>query len=111
MRRCPSLPAEVRSAFPTATEISPDWHLRMQAVVQRHVDAAVSKTVNLPSTATPADVRDIYLKAWKAKVKGVTVYRYGSREDQVLTFAAPPGMPVQAPADFSGGCAQRSCEF
>lgn len=111
VRRCPSLPAEVRSAFPTATEISPDWHLRMQAVVQRHVDAAVSKTVNLPSTATPADVRDIYLKAWKAKVKGVTVYRYGSREDQVLTFAAPPGMPVQAPADFSGGCAQRSCEF
>lgn len=110
VRRCPSLPADVRAAFPTATEISAEWHLRMQAVVQRHVDAAVSKTVNLPFTATPADVRDIYLKAWKGKVKGVTVYRYGSREGQVLTFAAPPGIPVRAPADFSGGCAQRSCE-
>lgn len=111
VRRCPSLPADVRAAFPTAAEIAPEWHLRMQAVVQRHVDAAVSKTVNLPASATVADVRGIYLSAWTAKAKGVTVYRYGSREGQVLSYAAPPPVPVQAPADFSGGCPGRSCEF
>ena len=71
---------EVRAAFPTAAEIAPEWHLRMQAAVQRHVDAAVSKTVNLPAAATVDDVRAIYLAAWKAKVKGIKVYRYDSRE-------------------------------
>ena len=57
VRGCPQLPAAVRAAFPTAAEIAPEWHLRMQAAVQRHVDAAVSKTVNLPATATVDDVR------------------------------------------------------
>ena len=62
----------------------------MQAAVQRHVDAAVSKTVNLPADATVDDVRAIYLAAWKAKVKGITVYRYGSRQGQVLSYVALP---------------------
>lgn len=103
------LPAEVRAAFPTAAEIAPRWHLRMQAAVQRHVDAAVSKTINLPNTASVDDIRAIYLAAWKAKVKGITVYRYGSREAQVLSYAAP--VVAHADADFSGGCAGRVCEF
>ena len=89
VRGYPQLPAEVRSAFPTAAEIDPAWHLRVQAAAQRHVDAAVSKTINLPATATVDDVREIYLAAWRAKVKGITVYRYGSREGQVLSYAAP----------------------
>jgi ribonucleoside-diphosphate reductase alpha chain len=105
------LPAEVRAAFPTAAEIAPEWHLRMQAAVQRRVDAAVSKTVNLPATATVEDVRAIYLAAWKAKVKGITVYRYGSRAGQVLSYAAPEPVLAQADTEFSGGCAGRSCEF
>lgn len=105
------LPAEVRAAFPTASEIAPEWHLRMQRAVQRHVDAAVSKTVNLPAAATVDDVRAIYLAAWKARVKGITIYRYGSREGQVLTFAAPEPVLAQAECDFSGGCAGRVCEF
>ena len=105
------LPAEVRAAFPTAAEIAPEWHLRMQAAVQRHVDAAVSKTVNLPATATVDDIRAIYLAAWKAKVKGITVYRYGSRETQVLSYAAPEPVLAQADTEFSGGCVGRSCEF
>ena len=111
VRGYPGLPADVRAAFPTAAEISPEWHLRMQAAVQRHVDAAVSKTVNLPATATVDDVRAIYLAAWKAKVKGITVYRYGSREGQVLSYAAPEPVLARADTEFSGGCAGRVCEF
>jgi ribonucleoside-diphosphate reductase alpha chain len=105
------LPAEVRSAFPTAAEMAPAWHLRVRAATRRHVDAAVSKPINLPATATVDDVREIYLAAWKAKVKGITVYRYGSREGQVLFYAAPQPALAQADTEFSGGCAGRSCEF
>ncbi|KMV20933.1 ribonucleoside-diphosphate reductase, adenosylcobalamin-dependent [Mycobacterium heckeshornense] len=111
VRGCSQLPAGVRAAFPTASEISPEWHLRMQAAVQRNVDAAVSKTINLPASTTIEDIRNIYLAAWKAKVKGITVYRYGCREGQVLTFAAPQSPIPQADSEFSGGCAGRTCEF
>ncbi len=111
VRGYPHLPAEVRAAFPIAAEIAPEWHLRMQAEIQRHVDAAVSKTVNLPATATVDDVRAIYLAAWRAKAKGITVYRYGSREGQVLSYAAPEPELARADKDFSGGCAGRTCEF
>jgi len=66
---------------------------------------------NLAATATIDDIREIYLGAWKAKVKGITVYRYGSREGQVLTFAVPePGVP-HADTELSGGCAGHACEF
>jgi ribonucleoside-diphosphate reductase alpha chain len=105
------LPAEVRAAFPTAAEITPEWHLRMQAAVQRHVDAAVSKTINLPADATVEDIRGIYLAAWKAKVKGITAYRYGSRRGQVLSYVAPDQALLSADATFSGGCVGHICEF
>jgi ribonucleoside-diphosphate reductase alpha chain len=111
VRGYPQLPEEIRAAFPTAAEIAPEWHLRMQAAVQRHVDAAVSKTINLPAAATIDDVRAIYLAAWKAKVKGITIYRYGSRREQVLTYAAPEPVLAQADTEFSGGCVGRVCEF
>jgi len=115
VRGYPKLPADVRAAFPTAAEITPQWHLRMQAAFQRHVDAAVSKTVNLPAEATVDDVRAIYLAAWKAKVKGITVYRYGSRQGQVLSYVSPSPAPEQAllsaDAAFSGGCVGHICEF
>lgn len=62
-------------------------------------------------TATVDDVRAIYLAARKAKVKGITVYRYGSREGQVLSYAAPDAVLAQADTAFSGGCIGRSCEF
>jgi len=111
VRADPHVPAEVRAAFPTAAEIAPQWHLRMQAAVQRHVDAAVSKTVNLPPDATVDQVREIYLAAWKAKVKGITVYRYGSRQQQVLSYVTPEQALLCADATFSGGCVGRMCEF
>ena len=107
VRQLPGLPADVRAAFVTALEIAPAWHLKMQAAVQHHVDAAVAKTINLPADATPADVRAIYLAAWRAGVKGITVYRYGARPGQVLTLATPgpqPGTAVQIHDAYSGGC-------
>ncbi len=110
-----SVPSDVRAAFPTALDIEPKWHLRMQAAVQRFVDAAVSKTVNLPAHATVEDVRDLFLSAWRARVKGITVYRYGSKPDQALSILAPHEAPLSSPVrvhtEFSGGCAAHTCEF
>jgi ribonucleoside-diphosphate reductase alpha chain len=86
----------------------------MQAAVQRHVDAAVAKTVNLPAEATVGDVREIYLSAWRARVKGITVYRYGSRPGQVFTLVDPGATPaarVKVVDSFSGGCSGHLCEF
>lgn len=80
------LSAEVKSLFQTALELSPGAHLKVQATFQRHTDNAVSKTINLPSSCTVADVRAIYQQAWEAKLKGVTVFRYGCKGDQVLTL-------------------------
>ncbi len=84
----PGIPPETRSLFRTALELSSEDHLRVQAAFQRHVDNAVSKTVNLPESATPEEVRAIYERAWTLKVKGITVYRYGSKESQVLRLGS-----------------------
>ncbi|MDR1777954.1 MAG: vitamin B12-dependent ribonucleotide reductase [Desulfovibrio sp.] len=78
------LPAGLRRVFVTAMDIEPIWHLRMQAAFQRHTDNAVSKTVNLPNTATEQDIYDIYWTAYKEGCKGVTVYRDGCKSVQVL---------------------------
>jgi ribonucleoside-diphosphate reductase alpha chain len=109
------VPADVRRAFVTAFEIAPEWHVRMQAAVQRHVDAAVSKTVNLPADATVEAVQHLYAEAWRAGAKGITVYRYGSRPGQVLTLVSPvrrDGLPpVRVDPGYAGGCAGYACEF
>ena len=105
-------PADVRRAFVTAAELAPESHLRMQEAFQRHVDGAVSKTVNLPAEATVEDVAAIYADAWRQKVKGVTVYRYGSRPGQVLTRLGDEanGAAVRVAAEYAGGCLIRPCE-
>lgn len=78
VRSNPRVPADLRAAFPTAVEVAPEWHVRMQTAVQRHVDAAVSKTVLLPDTASVEVVRQVFLAAWRAGSKGITVFRSGS---------------------------------
>jgi ribonucleoside-diphosphate reductase alpha chain len=79
------IPDHLKELFRIAPEISPEFHVRMQAEVQKHVDNAVSKTVNLPENATPADIRGIYTLARSLGCKGITVYRYGSKPEQVLS--------------------------
>ncbi len=80
------LPEALRRRFPIALEISPQYHLRMQAAFQTHVDAAVSKTVNLPNQAPQSTVEEIFTLARELRLKGVTVYRYGSRAGQTLSL-------------------------
>ena len=84
VRERSEVPQDVRRVFPTAHEIDVEWHVRMQAAFQRHVHAAVSKTINLRRDASAADVKAAYQLAYELGCKGITVYRDGSREGQVL---------------------------
>jgi ribonucleoside-diphosphate reductase alpha chain len=112
------VPADLKRTFITAFDTEPLQHLKVQAAFQKYTDNAVSKTINLPENASVEDVRDIYLKAHELKCKGITIYRYGSKEQQVLSFGARQqdssdrqSRYVVAEPEYTGGCAAGHCVF
>ena len=88
IRDLKEIPKDVRRLFVTAHDITPQWHVRIQAAFQKYTDNAVSKTVNFPASAAPEDVRQVYLLAYELGLKGITIYRDRSRDQQVLSFGA-----------------------
>ncbi len=113
IREIAEIPTPVRRLYVTAFDIEPKWHVKMQAAFQKYVDNAVSKTVNLPASATVNDVKEIFLLAYRLKCKGITVYRYGSKKNQVLNITPGPSgeRRITADAEFSGGCLAGECPF
>lgn len=114
VQKMDEVPEDVKRIFVTALDIEPEWHVRMQAVFQKYTDNAVSKTVNLPANATVEDVRRIYELAWKLKCKGVTVFRYGSKPEQVLYIGEVKTKDtrfVSAESEYAGGCPTKNCPF
>jgi len=81
------IPASLRRLFVTAHDVTPEQHVRMQAIFQRYSDSGVSKTINLPATASKTDVAEAFLLAYRLGCKGLTVFRTGSRERQVMSCA------------------------
>ena len=110
---------DVKTLFHVSSDISPSDHVLMQAAFQESVDAGISKTINFPNEATKADVEEAYVLAWQTRCKGITVYRAGSREKEVLTAGtsenvhAEPQMGLQktkaAPSHTSTECRDRRC--
>jgi ribonucleoside-diphosphate reductase alpha chain len=108
------VPADLKALFVTSHELTPEVHVRMQAAFQRHTDNAVSKTVNLPETATPAEVEQVIQLAHHLHCKGITVFRDGCKGSQVLSLGIPDRSAaassrggLQAGLEFSGEC--RNC--
>ena len=111
IKDCAELPQKIRDVFVVARDIDPQWHVRMQAAFQKYTDNGVSKTVNLSRDATVGAVRKVYLLAHELHCKGITVYREGSKEEDLLHAGLPAaagteGLPSMGEdvEDLSGRC-------
>ncbi|MDP7620253.1 MAG: TSCPD domain-containing protein, partial [Dehalococcoidia bacterium] len=96
------VPLEAQQAFATSHDIAPQWHVRMQAAFQKYTDNAVSKTINLPHDASVSDVADAYRLAYELDCKGITIYRDGSKDEQVLSTGRTVGPSEEAVAPEPG---------
>lgn len=107
------LPEKLRRVFVTSHDISPEWHVHMQAAFQRFTNNAVSKTVNLPENATTDHIWQVFLLAHKLRCKGITVYRYGSKSTQVLYKGSGIGEReyLTVSSEYAGECSGNYCPF
>lgn len=96
------VPEEVKSVYRTAHDILPEWHVAMQAAWQKYTDNAVSKTINFPHNATMDDVENAYMMAWESGCKGITIYRDGSKEVQILSVGSNSQITNDKPASPAG---------
>lgn len=90
------VPFDIQEAFPVAADVSPEAHVRMQAALQRFVDNSISKTINMPFEATEEDVSHVYRLAYELGCKGITIYRQGSRQMEVLSTGSKTAEPEVA---------------